>query len=343
MQVTKTAEALRKYGVEVDIRLTTDDINYEQYNLLHFFNIIRPADILGHIKRSKKPYVVSPIFVDYSEFDAKVREGIVKYLYKFLSSHTVEYLKTIARLIKSKEQINSISYLIKGQKRSIEYILKYAKCLLPNSHSEYSRLKSSFPVEKPYVVVPNAIDPQKFILIPEENRSDLGRNRILCVARFEGLKNQLQLIKALNGWNIQVELVGKPSPNQQEYYAICRRLAQSNIHFINHLPQDKLPELYRRAKVHVLASWFETTGLSSLEAAAMGCNIVITNKGDQQEYFKDFAFYCDPGSAESVAEQVKLAYDSPVNPELRRHVLQHYTWEKAAEKTLEGYKLALSK
>jgi len=39
----------------------------------------------------------------------------------------------------------------------------------------------------------------------------------------------------------------------------------------------------------VLPSWFETTGLSSIEAGVMGCNIVITDKV-MQEYFSHHAF-----------------------------------------------------
>jgi len=50
------------------------------------------------------------------------------------------------------------------------------------------------------------------------------------------------------------------------------------LHFFNIIrPAD--------IQVHMLPSWFETTGLSSIEAAVMHCNIVITDKGDTREYF----------------------------------------------------------
>ena len=45
LQVLQTARHLEELGIQVDIRLTNERISYDQYDLLHFFNIIRPADI----------------------------------------------------------------------------------------------------------------------------------------------------------------------------------------------------------------------------------------------------------------------------------------------------------
>src|SRR5450432_1736370 len=75
IQIIQTANELRKLGVEVDIRLTNESIDYSNYDLIHFFNIIRPADILPHLSRFRKPYAVSTIYVDYSEYEKKARSG----------------------------------------------------------------------------------------------------------------------------------------------------------------------------------------------------------------------------------------------------------------------------
>ncbi len=63
-----------------------------------------------------------------------------------------------------------------------------------------------------------------------------------------------------------------------------------------------------------MPSWFETTGLSSLEAAAMGCNIVITRKGDAYEYFGDYAYYCDPESPDSIFKAIEKAASNSILP-----------------------------
>ena len=43
-QIVKTGEELNKLGVQTEIKLANEKINYEEYDLLHFFNLIRPAD-----------------------------------------------------------------------------------------------------------------------------------------------------------------------------------------------------------------------------------------------------------------------------------------------------------
>jgi glycosyltransferase involved in cell wall biosynthesis len=107
------------------------------------------------------------------------------------------------------------------------------------------------------------------------------------------------------------------------------------------LDADKLYAVYASAKVHVLPSFFETTGLSSLEAAAMGCNIVVGTGGDTRDYFGDNAWYCDPSETSSIRSAVDAAFHAPYNPEFRKEILSHYTWERAAEETLKAYKQVL--
>jgi glycosyltransferase involved in cell wall biosynthesis len=93
--------------------------------------------------------------------------------------------------------------------------------------------------------------------------------------------------------------------------------------------------------VHVLPSWFETTGLSSLEAAVMGCNIVISNRGDAGAYFGNRAFYCEPSSPESIRTAIEQAAAAPVQQDLIEHIQTNYTWKKAAAETLAAYKKVL--
>src|SRR5439155_18907308 len=143
------------------------------------------------------------------------------------------------------------------------------------------------------------------------------------VARIEGLKNQLNVIKALGGTKYQLTIIGKAAINQMSYFNECRELASkySNIHFVTeHIEHEKLASIYKAAKVHVLASWFETTGLVSLEAAMMDCNIVITRKGDTEEYFNDLAYYCEPDNIESIRDAIIKAYHSPVNDKLKSFI-----------------------
>ncbi len=335
IQIINTAKYLQQLNVAVDIKLADEKINYKKYDLFHFFNLIRPADILHHIYKTPKPFVVTPLLIDYSEYDRQYRKGFSGKIFRFLSSDNIEYIKTIARWMKGQQKLSGYLYLFKGQSKSIKTIIKKTALMLPNSEMEYRQLEQLYSLSTAYCVIPNGID--KNIFMPS-NRNSKDDHMVLCVARIEGLKNQLNLIKALNNSVYKLFIIGNPAANQLNYYKKCKNIAAKNIHFVNHLSHEKLIEYYQTAKVHILPSWFETCGLSTLEAAAMGCNIVVTNRGYTKEYFKENAFYCDPASPSSILEKINAASNTPACEVFQQKILNDFTWQNAALKTFNAYK-----
>lgn len=340
VQINETARALNTLQVEVDV-IISGVIDYTRYDLIHFFNIIDPEDILGHIYKSRLPYVVSTIYVDYSEYDKKHRTGIIGKLSRVLPGNTIEYLKTFAKYLLKNEQVSTFRFFLKGHKKSIRYILKNASMLLPNSENEYRRLEKDYGISQKYSVVPNAINPE--IFKHADSANDFKRDIILCVARIEGRKNQLNVIRALRNTNFKVVFIGSDSPNQADYVAQCHQEATENMQFIPHLPQPELLQYYCRAKVHILASWFETTGLSNLEAGVLGCNLVVGERGDVAEYFGNFVYYCDPEDINSIKNAVNNAWNKEPSENLKQHILNNFTWKHAGEITLTAYKNILSR
>jgi glycosyltransferase involved in cell wall biosynthesis len=338
IQIKQTAKQLRNLGVQVDILPAALKINYSLYDLLHFFNIVRPSDILYHISKSGKPFVLSPIFIDYGEYDRHHRKGIPGFIFRRFSPAANEYFKTIGRWLLGKDNLRSKSFFFKGQLRSIKEVIRKASWLLPNSEAEYKGLLKEYKISKPYTVVPNGIDP---LLFQPDQTVIRSEKLVICAARIEGIKNQLNLIMALNNTEFTLLLIGSPAANQKKYYEHCRGIASNNIQFVNHIPQEDLLTWYKKAKVHVLPSWFETCGLSSLESAAMGCNIVITDKGYSRDYFDNNAFYCDPANPASILDAVRKASRSEWNSELQEKIFREFTWQRAATVTFNVYKKVL--
>ncbi len=106
-QVLNTASELRKLGVHVDIVLSNEKIDYSKYDLLHLFNIIRPADHLTHIVKSKVPTVISTIYLDYSKFDNHGRNGLQNQVFKIVGKDGAEYLKNNYRFLKKQDTMVS--------------------------------------------------------------------------------------------------------------------------------------------------------------------------------------------------------------------------------------------
>ena len=340
IQIVNTAKYLRQLDVHVDIKLADEKIDYNHYDLLHFFNLIRPSDILPHISKAQIPFVVTPLLIDYTEYDKQYRKGFSGKLFRLLSAGKTEYIKTIARWLKGQQKLKSYSYLLKGYSKSIKDIIKKATLFLPNSEMEYKQLEQLYALSPAHIVIPNGIDKNLF---SQSSNNGYGKDNrmVLCVARIEGLKNQLNLIKALNNSVYELFIIGDASVNQSAYYEECRRKAAKNVHFVDHLSQEKLIQYYQKAKVHVLPSWFETCGLSTLEAAAMGCNVVVTNRGYTSEYFTEYAFYCEPESPPSIFEKIELASNTATSKTFQQKIFADYTWQNAASKTYKAYKKIL--
>jgi len=349
IQMEKTAQALRAIGCEVTIS-TELEPDVSTYDIVHLFNLGRPQECYLqalNAKRGGKRIALSTIYADFTEYDSLAREGIGGLLAGVISQQQFEYLKVISRALFNKE-LNKGTLLLafRGFRKLQEQLIELTDLFLPNSESEYNRIASVFKParNKNYFVVPNAVDDKIFDLRISGNAAEEKgfQNCVLCVARIEGVKNQLNLVRTMKTLPWKLLLVGNPSPNHSRYYDRVRNEAGSNVYFAGQLSHDALPSYYKAAKVHVLPSWMETTGLSTLEAAAMNCNIVVTDKGDTREYFGDYAYYCEPDSVDSIRNAIKQAFENPVDPALRIRVLDKYTWVKTAEKTLEGYELILN-
>lgn len=348
VQVLKTKEYLEKLGIDVDIS-TELEPNLNRYDLVHLFNLIRPQEVLIQVRNAKKQgkkVALSTIYGLYTEYDRSARCGITKLISNLLSTSTLEYLKTIARAVKNNEMHKgTLQYLACGHTPAQREIVSSVDVFLPNSTSEMNRVIADFQnaSHKSFVVVPNAVDsilfnPNEVVVSNEIKRYE---GCILCVARIEGRKSQLNLVRAMVGLPYQLVLIGKPAPNHLVYFEQIKEEAGENVHILGQVDHNLLPQFYKAAKVHALISWMETPGLSSIEAGVMESNLVVTDKGDPRDYFGNYAFYCDPGTVDSIRNALIDAYEAPLNPALRTHILNNFTWERTAEKTLEGYHHAL--
>ena len=349
-QILKTAEYLEKLGIKVDIS-TELEPSVKNYDIVHVFNLMRGQETYLQVlnaKKQGKPVVLSTIYGLYTEYEKKATGGIRQLLANMLSPYQIEYLKVLARAIKNKEfHKGTLEVLKNGYFKTLRNICNMVDVFLPNSESEMERVVKEFNlVNYKYVVVPNAVDLEIFNynkVIPDKEIEESFKDCILCVARIEGRKSQLNLVRAVKNLPYKLLLIGKPAPNHIGYYKKVKREAGNNVYFLNHIPHEKLPQYYKVAKVHALISWMETPGLSSLEAGAMRCNLVITKKGDTYDYFKDYAYYCEPDNVDSIRKAIIEAYESSFNENLHKVITQNYTWEKAALKTIEGYELAIKK
>lgn len=338
-QVLGTARWLRTLGVTVDIG-GPEVQDLSPYDLVHLWHLERAHEAFVFLRRARaagKPVALSTI---YWSACAGGQAGAPSRL-----RGATEDLKNIVRLASASSKAARhavLAALGAGWRRCRRELLTGSSLLLPNSRAEadllLAELASCGASERPAIrVVVNAIDESACRAALAEPAPE-RREGVVCVGHFDVRKNQLALIRALSGTGIGLTLVGGPRPNHEAYYRACRAAAGPGVRFAGRLSPDQTLRQMRAAVVHACPSRLETPGLVNLEAATMGCRLVLPDCPPVREYFGSLGEYSDP-SPEGLRRAVERALSGPADPSLSRLAGERYTWRIAAEQTLEGYLL----
>jgi glycosyltransferase involved in cell wall biosynthesis len=152
-----------------------------------------------------------------------------------------------------------------------------------------------------------------------ERWSDPSGDTLLGVSKH-GINKEFDiLIAALprlqRRWHgVRVELTG--TPEESRWSRRSARLAEQlgiadRVCFIGDIPNHKLPERIRLARVLIFPTWCESFGLPLAEALAMGAPAVAADIPACREVGGEAARYYTPGDAASLAEIVGALLDDP--------------------------------
>jgi len=211
-------------------------------------------------------------------------------------------------------------------------------------------------LEADFLVKVAGADPNKITVIPEGVDLDLFKpkidesepgNVILFVGRIAQEKGLMYLIKAIPRVtkvfpSISVLIVGDDQGIQENLMKAAENLGVEKIvHFLGPKFGYELARTYRKARVFVLPSLYETFGLAILEAMASGLPIVTTRTGGIPELVEDGSngMLVSPRNHEALAEAIiKLLSDPDLSLDISKRnpvKAKRYSWESVAER-IEG-------
>ncbi|MGW4898265.1 glycosyltransferase family 4 protein [Kitasatospora sp. NPDC004240] len=169
------------------------------------------------------------------------------------------------------------------------------------------------------------------------------------------LKGLVHLVEALakvrTERDAHLVVVGKPQKEDGPVTEAVRRFGlESHIEFRSGLSDRELVDLYRSAEVACVPSLYEGFSLPAAEAMATGTPLVATTGGAIPEVAGPDGETClavPPGDAGALAAALGRLLDDPalrttLGAAGRERVLARFTWEKAAELTVEAYRAALA-
>ena len=205
-------------------------------------------------------------------------------------------------------------------------------------------------------IIPNPIAPEilkEAMNVTVKTEEDQSLPIILYAGRLAPVKGILPLLEAAN-------LVGKKfrrarfllagswqMPEPPEYWRLKRNdnLNQRSVTWLGHVPWRGLIEWYQRSTLFVMPSYYETLGISSLEAMAFGLPVVATRTGGVPEVVQDgvTGLLVPPGDPGALSDAIVTLLRDPdlcrrMGQAGRKRVLAEFSIEKVAGQTLNLYR-----
>lgn len=318
IQAKKYVEYVSKHGIDIDFL-----VHYNKeanYDVLHIVGLTyNSRHIVMAAKAKNIKVVISPVY--------------------YTSSAKSRILSLFLAVVKSR-------YL--APLNLMRDALRMADIVLPNSIAEQKQLTKIFGLKEDstsFKVIHNGIDTENSIIDPLRFQTQFGidKNYILSVAMVDKRKNTIRLIEGFlkSGSHCQLVIVGDVRDIEAGFIERFTYLVDSNKDSIKVIPfiQDRalLASAYAGARMHAMPSIIETPGLSNLEAASFGCNLVVGECEPVREYFGSLPFYADPFSVDSIARAI-LAAEKETRSANAKSLASKYYWENISLDLMDVYK-----
>jgi len=236
----------------------------------------------------------------------------------------------------------SFVHMQKRVSRRFSHLITVSRC----ARRDISRA-FAVPPER-FRVVPNGIDTELFYPIPEIEREP---NRLIATNSadmpLKGLQYLLPALARLAATHdVRLTVVGTPRRNGTVERMVRELGLGRRVTFTGRISSGQFVREYARAALAVVPSMYEGFGLPAGEAMACGVPVISTSGGALPEVVGDAGVLVPPGDPEALAGAVRDLLDHPHKARaLGRagldRVWKHFTWEKAAEKTVAAYREAI--
>ena len=143
--------------------------------------------------------------------------------------------------------------------------------------------------------------------------------------------------------NTQLVIAGD-DPRHPEVRQRAAALPEGSVILPGRLPESAVPDLYRGATMVVLPSRAEGFGLPVIEAMACGVPVICSDLPVLREIADGVAVFCDPNDPAAFGDAIGAMLDAPGNAGRRQLGIERarsFTWERAAQQTVEAYEMAL--
>jgi glycosyltransferase involved in cell wall biosynthesis len=226
-------------------------------------------------------------------------------------------------------------------------ILKTSRFIFFNSKSTQKEVFDYYNLENiPYSIIYHGYDQKLFFPIGKGYiRKKYGIEKYYCyvgdMRPYKNLTNAIIAFKKANLNDIYFLIAGK---KDHKFYPELKILTDNlnvsdKVIFLDYIPREEVPHLYRNAIGLFFPSRYEGFGLPPIEAMAVGTPVITTKMTSLPEVCADAALYIDPDNTEEMAQAlIKLSEDLSMRECLSQLSLarsKKFNWVKTTREHLD--------
>ncbi len=231
------------------------------------------------------------------------------------------------------------------QKRALreeQFTFRHADAAFVPGATESRYIQDHFGVPSSKIhLMPNWIDTERFAPLAEPAPPT---RRVCFIGRFSDQKQPLLLLEAMEKLpDAELLMIGGGELEAQ----IREKAANAGIRatILGRIPNEELPDLLRSCSVYALPTRHEGGSPKTLlEAMACALPVIGTNAFGIDDAFVDgeHGIKLSPDDGEGLARSLRWIFDHPEEARAmgdrgRRHVIDHYSVDRAVQKELEVY------
>jgi glycosyltransferase involved in cell wall biosynthesis len=190
---------------------------------------------------------------------------------------------------------------------------------------------------------------------PTRARKSADRFSLLFCGRLNGPHEQKgldvllkSLPQVLSHHKVVLNIIGT-GPRLPQYQALAEKLGVSRqVRFLGFVEHHQMPHHYRHADLFLLPSRRESFGLVLAEAMARGLPVVATSAGAIPEVVPNgvTGLLVPPDDSQALAGAIVSLLSDPQRMKAMgkagaERVREHFTWDKVAERVIQGCERAL--
>ena len=237
----------------------------------------------------------------------------------------------------SKIQTFALARMIEKHRKLNTWFEKIDMFISPSNFTRQKYIEGGFPEDK-IMVKPN-------FLIEDSGFNYSSGDYFIFAGRMDELKGIKILNDAAKNFSSDIKIKLAGEVNLEEEIVLDKSLES-----IGFIPHNILLEVIKNSIALIFPStWYETFGVSIIEAFACGKSVIASNHGAMAELIEDgkTGLLFEPGNSKDLAEKINWAYHHKnemreMGKNARKEYEEKYTAEKNYQQLMNIYKEVIS-